>query len=98
MGQTQKAADELEEAARVDTETLLTKGRLCHAYGIAGRTNDAKKLLQEIEARAQDERSAWVSRAICHLGVGDRAAAMNEMETAVKNHESAVVAAYDPLL
>jgi len=98
MGQTQKAIDELEEAARVDTETLLTKGKLCHAYGIAGRTDDARKLLQEIEARAQKERASWVSRAICHLGLGDRATALNEMEAAVKDHEIAVFTAYSPLL
>ena len=98
MGQTQKAADELEQAARVDTETLLTKGRLCHAYGIAGRGNDAKKLLHQIEARAPDERSTWVSRAICHLGLGDRSTALDEMEIAVKNHEIAVFTAYSPLL
>jgi serine/threonine-protein kinase len=98
MGQTQRAVSELEEAARVDTETVLTKGRLCHAYGIAGRTEDAKKLLLEIESRSEKERAPWVARAICHLGMGDRSAALDEMETAVKNHEIAVFTAYSPLL
>src|SRR5205814_3568172 len=79
MGQTQKAVDELEASARLDTETLLTKGRLCHAYGVAGRTDAARKLLHEIEARAHDERSAWVSRAICQFGLGVRSTALPEM-------------------
>jgi len=98
MGETQKAVEELEESARLDTETLLTKGRLCHAYGVAGRTDDARKLLRQIEARAEKEPASWVPRAICHLGLGDRATALNEMEAAVKNHEIAVFTAYDPLL
>lgn len=38
-----------EEAVRLDNETLLTKGMLCHAYGIAGRRDDAAKLLSEID-------------------------------------------------
>jgi len=98
MGQTQKAIDELEEAARLDSETLLTKGRLCHAYGVAGRTDDARKLLQQIEARAEKERRSWVPRAICHLGLGDQSVALDEMEAAVRDHEIAVFIAYSPLL
>ena len=39
-----------------------------------------------------------MARAICHLGLGDRATALTEMEAAVKNHEIAVFTAYDPLL
>lgn len=98
MGETQKAISELEEAARLDVETVLTKGRLCHAYGIAGRTDDARRLLKEIEARAAKEQASRVSLAICHLGFGDRSAALDEMEAAVKNHEIAVFTAYSPLL
>jgi eukaryotic-like serine/threonine-protein kinase len=98
MGQTQKAIEELEEASRIDSETLLTKGKLCHAYGVAGRTDDARKLLKEIEVRARNERAAWVSLAICHLGLGDRSTALDDMEVAVKNHDIAVFTAYSPLL
>ncbi|HMI54589.1 MAG TPA: tetratricopeptide repeat protein, partial [Gemmatimonadaceae bacterium] len=98
MGQTQKAVKELEEAARLDSEIVLTKGRLCHAYGVAGRTADARKLLKEIEARGEKEAGSLVSRAICHLGLGDRARALDEMEAAVKNHEISVFTAYSPLL
>ena len=98
MGQTEKAVEELEEAARLDNETLSTKGRLCHGYGIAGRTDDARKLLKEIEVRAEKERASWVPRAICHLGLGDRSTALDDMEAAVKNHELAVFTAYSPLL
>ncbi len=98
MGEKKKAVDELEEAARVDNETLLTKGRLCHAYGIAGRTDDANKLLREIRARAAKERAPWVPLAICHLGLGEHPAALDEMEAAEKSHEIAVFTAYSPLL
>lgn len=98
MGQTQKAIKELEEAARIDNETLLTKGKLCRAYGLAGRTDDAKNLLKEIETRSETEQGYWVSHAICHLGLGDRSRALDDLEVAVKNHEIAVFTAYSPLL
>ncbi|MDQ6768760.1 MAG: hypothetical protein M3Z54_02095, partial [Gemmatimonadota bacterium] len=61
-------------------------------------TDDARKLLQEIEARAAKEPVSWVPRAICHLGLGDRSTALDEMQVAVKNHEIAVFTAYSPLL
>ena len=39
-----------------------------------------------------------VTRAICELGLGNRSAALDAMETAVKNHDIAVYTAYSPLL
>ena len=98
MGQTQKAIAELEDAGRLDNETLMTKGKLCHAYGVAGRADDARKLLKEIEARAETERASWLPRAICQLGLGNRSAALDDMEAAVRNHEIEVFTAYSPLL
>ena len=98
MGQTQQAVQDYEQAARLDRETLLTKGKLCHAYGVAGRTAEARRLLSEIESRSRKERASWVTRAICELGLGNRSAALDAMETAVKNHDIAVYTAYSPLL
>jgi len=98
MGETQKAVEGYEEAVRINNETLLTKGMLCHAYGVADRGEEARALLREIEARARKERASWVTRAICLLGTGNRSGALDAMETAVKNHEIAVFTAYSPLL
>ena len=98
MGQTQQAIEEYEPAARLDRENPLTKGKLCHAYGLAGRAAEARKLLSEIEAQAGKARESWVSRAICQLGLGNHAGALDAMEAAVKNHEIAVFTAYSPLL
>jgi tetratricopeptide (TPR) repeat protein len=98
MGQTRQAVEEYEQASRLDPENPLTKGKLCHAYGLAGRADEARRLLSEIEAPAARERESWVSRAICQLGLGNHPAALDAMETAVKNHEIAVFTAYSPLL
>jgi serine/threonine-protein kinase len=97
IGQAQQAVQEFEQAARLDRETLLTKGKLCHAYGVAGRAAEARKLLSEIEARGK-EGASWVTRAICQLGLGNRSAALDAMETATRHHEIAVFTAYSPLL
>ena len=97
-GQLQKAIEEMEAAARLDSERLFTKGMLCHAYGVAGRREDAEKLLKEIEVRAGKARVSSVTLAICQLGLGNRSAALDAMEAAVRNHEIAVFTAYSPLL
>jgi TolB-like protein/Tfp pilus assembly protein PilF len=98
MGETGKAIAELEEAARIDSETLLTQGRLCRAYGLAGRTADARKVLKEIEARAGKERESRVPLAVCHVGLEDRRAALDDVEAAVKNHETALLTGASLLL
>jgi eukaryotic-like serine/threonine-protein kinase len=97
MGQTAKAISELEEAARINRETLLTKGKLCNAYGVAGRTADARRLLKEIEAR-EGERESGVSLAVCHIGLGERAAALDAMDAAVKNREISLFTSFTPLM
>ncbi|HEX9083301.1 MAG TPA: protein kinase [Gemmatimonadaceae bacterium] len=97
MGQTGKAISELEEAARINRETLLTKGKLCHAYGLAGRTADARLLLKEIEAR-EGERESRVPLAVCHIGLGERAAALDAMDAAVKNREISLLTSFSPLV
>jgi TolB-like protein/Tfp pilus assembly protein PilF len=96
-GQTGKAISELEEAARINRETLLTKGKLCHAYGLAGRTAEARRLLKEIEAR-EGERESRTPLAVCHIGLGERAAALDAMDAAVKNREISLFTSFSPLL
>jgi eukaryotic-like serine/threonine-protein kinase len=98
MGQTRQAVEDYEQAARLDRESPLTMGKLCHAYGLAGRAAEARKLLSEIEVRAEKERESWVTRAICQLGLGNRSAALDAMERATRKHEIAVFTAYSPLL
>jgi tetratricopeptide (TPR) repeat protein len=97
LGQTEMAISELEEAARINRETLLTKGKLCNAYGVAGRTADARRLLKEIEAR-EGERESRVSLAVCHIGLGERAAALDALDAAVKNREISLFTSFTPLL
>jgi eukaryotic-like serine/threonine-protein kinase len=97
MGQTGKAISELEEATRINRETLLTQGKLCHAYGLAGRTADARRLLKVIEAR-EGEPESRVPLAVCHIGLGERAAALDAMDAAVKNREISLFTSFSPLL
>jgi serine/threonine-protein kinase len=96
--ETQRAIDEYEEAERLNPETLLTKAMLCHAYGAAGRIAEAHKILIEIRSRGEKDRSARVARAVCEVGLGNNAAALDALEAAVKNHDIAVFTAYSPLL
>jgi serine/threonine-protein kinase len=97
MGQTGKAVSELETAARMDRETLLTQGKLCHVYGIAGRTADARRVLKVIEAR-EGERESRTALAVCHIGLGERAAALDAVDAAVKNREISLLMSYTLIL
>jgi serine/threonine-protein kinase len=98
IGQVQKAVEEMEAAARLDSETLLTRGKLCLAYGVAGRREDAARLLREIAARTSKEHASAVTIAICQLGLGNHSAALDAMEAGVRKREIAVFTAYSPLL
>jgi serine/threonine-protein kinase len=97
MGQTGKAISELEEAVRISRETLLTRGKLCHAYGLGGRSAEARRLLKEIEAR-QGEPESRVPLAVCHIGLGERAAALDALDAAVKNREISLLTSFSLLL
>lgn len=97
MGETGKAISELEEAVRISRETLLTRGKLCHAYGLGGRSADARRLLAQIEAR-QGEPESRVPLAVCHIGLGERAAALDALDGAVKNREVSLLTSFSLLL
>ncbi|HXG70714.1 MAG TPA: protein kinase [Gemmatimonadaceae bacterium] len=95
-GQVQKGVEEMEAAAGQDSRAL-TKGKLCHAYGVAGRRADAERVLMEMKARAARERVSSVALAICDLGLGNRSGALAAMETAVKTRELELLF-FSPLL
>jgi Flp pilus assembly protein TadD len=65
------AVRELERALAIDPG-IPFGGALAYAYGAAGRTDDARRLLETLEAGAKAGRVLPSSVALAHLGVGDR--------------------------
>jgi TolB-like protein/DNA-binding winged helix-turn-helix (wHTH) protein/Flp pilus assembly protein TadD len=58
----------------------LGLGGLGYAYGLAGRTEEARAVLAELERRAQDGYIGPHHFALVHLGLGDTSAALDALE------------------
>jgi hypothetical protein len=54
-------------------------------------------VLKEIEAR-QGERESRVPLAVCDIGLGERAAALDALDAAVRNHEISLLTSFSLLL
>ncbi|MGE5177922.1 MAG: protein kinase domain-containing protein [Bacteroidota bacterium] len=64
---------------------------LAHAYAISGRTEEARRMLAELR---QEERRRYVSRyrlAAIHLALGERAAALDLLEEALRARDRAMI-------
>jgi aryl-alcohol dehydrogenase-like predicted oxidoreductase len=51
-----------------------------YAYGLAGRTEEARAVLAELERRAQEGYVGPHQFALVYLGLGDRSAALDALE------------------
>jgi len=102
MGKYDLAIAALERARKLGGESPSILSALGGVLGLAGRTEEAHAMLQELTELSQ---TRWVpaSRfAILHLGLGDHATALNFLETATDQRELPVTALkvhplYDPL-
>jgi serine/threonine protein kinase/Tfp pilus assembly protein PilF len=64
--------------------TYLTA--LGHAYGTAGRTAEARALIDELQAQAANRYVPPLSIALIYVGLGDREAAFAWLERAIDDH------------
>lgn len=60
---------------------------LCYALGRAGRTDESRTLLRQIEERARSEYVPQATLAKLHLALGERDRALDLLEAAVDAHE-----------
>ena len=63
-------------------ESIGADGSLGHALGIAGRTDKAQMILRQLEERAHTEYVSPFRIALVHMGLGDRHAALCNLERA----------------
>ena len=87
----------LDEAIAYHEKAVDASGRdpayLCslgHAYGIAGRRDDAQRLLNEVLEMARTRYVAPMDLALIRLGLGQRQATLDLIEQAVNEHFSGV--------
>ena len=81
-GKYQEAVTMLEKAHKLDP--LRSTAALGYAYGKAGRVDDARKMLDDLEDRAKKEPVPVYEKALVYLGMGDKDNTFRSLEEAYK--------------
>jgi tetratricopeptide (TPR) repeat protein len=92
-GQFEEAIAEAEKANQFSGGNALTLGTLGSLYGRAGRTAEARQLLEELTAR---RRSAYVpasALAIVHRGLGERQESLEWIAKGIEERDPIIVTA-----
>lgn len=100
-GMWKEALADLETSKRLD-DSLRSAAMLGEAYALAGDKTRARQILREMEVRARREHVSPLYPAIIHAGLGDKDLAFSELEKAVDERTTdilalKVAALYDPL-
>jgi Tfp pilus assembly protein PilF len=81
LGQTADGIAELERAVAMSGESdTLFRGQLSLAYGIAGRTEEARAILRKMQERAETHYVSPSHLAYAYLGLGEHDLAMDQLE------------------
>ncbi|HEY6249436.1 MAG TPA: tetratricopeptide repeat protein [Candidatus Angelobacter sp.] len=90
MGDAPKAIAVLEKAAELDDTTPVLVA-LGHAYGTAGKVDEAKRIVQKLEQRSHDSYVPPFLLAAVYLGLGDRQHCLDLLEKAYQEHDWGLV-------
>jgi serine/threonine-protein kinase len=74
------------------TNKWLGAGPLGYAYAKTGRTDEARKILAEMEAAPKEENLPAQERAIVYLGLGDNDSAFSWLEKSYEDHFPSILA------
>ena len=87
MGRPAEAIRELEIAARpAQGHNSRIEAYLGYAYAAAGRPEDARQVLKELEAHRQDQYVSWFGIALIHDALGEKMPALAAMQRAFEDH------------
>jgi TolB-like protein/DNA-binding winged helix-turn-helix (wHTH) protein/Flp pilus assembly protein TadD len=89
MGRNADAIRELEIAVRsapAQGHNSRVEAYLGYAYAAAGRAEDARKVLKELEAHRQDQYVSWFGIALIHDTLGEKAPALAAVQRAFEDH------------
>ncbi len=99
MGRLDDGIRELELAARpVQGHNSRIEAYLGYAYAAAGRTRDARAVLQELEAHRRDQYVSWFGIALIHDALGEKGPALAALQRAAEERavEFGQLAQYPP--
>jgi TolB-like protein/Tfp pilus assembly protein PilF len=97
-GQLPEAIAEYRQAAGSSDYTYIL-GQLGQAYARAGQRDEAQKILARLVEKGRTQYVSGYTVALVYLGLGDKAHAIDALETAFTQHASEIVLIkYDPML
>ena len=86
MGRVNDAIPELTTAARPATgHNSRMEAYLGYAYALAGRVEDARAVLQELDVHRRDQYVSWYGIALIHDALGERAPALAAVQRAFED-------------
>jgi eukaryotic-like serine/threonine-protein kinase len=86
LGKFDAALQHLEMCREISGRAPIFLGALGHCFGRAGRTADAQGILKELEERSKERYVSPFNMALVHLGLGEREAALQNLERAFEEH------------
>jgi serine/threonine-protein kinase len=81
-GMHQQAVEHIQRAASLAGESVAMSAALAHAYGVAGRKSEAKKILADLLERSRRLQVEPMSIAVTYVGLGDNENAFAWLEKA----------------
>ena len=86
-GQQDEGISELETAVRLAQKNRRFQANLGWAYGVTGRTADARRILETLEGRAKHEYVSPVAIAMVHAGLRENDQALHWLERACEQRD-----------
>jgi tetratricopeptide (TPR) repeat protein len=90
MGDLERGLPSLENAVTLSARSTLFLGQLGQAYAMAGQTERARGILQELHARSRDGSVSPYHFAYVHTGLGEREEAIGWLEKAFEERTGAI--------
>jgi TolB-like protein/Flp pilus assembly protein TadD len=92
LGRLDEAIGELETiAGKPGGRTPIYLAGLAHAYGQAGRLEDARRIIEELDSIASRRYVSHYDMALAHLGLGDVERVLDLLESAFEDRDHALV-------
>ena len=85
------AIEALQKGVAISNGASTIKGRLGFAYACAGRNDEARKMLRELEEDSRKRYVSPVAIALVHCGLGDKGQAIKWLERACEEHAGGVL-------
>src|SRR2546430_5507185 len=98
MGKNSEAIAQYEKAAAISDDPIPL-GVLGRGYGLAGRNDEARKILERLRRSRAKRYTAAYSLALANVGLGDRNEALNWLEESYRERDGNNIAAIrvDPM-